>query len=290
MRYEFPSNIRSNFEGYDFLVKFFSKTQKCIFDDILLDLSKTEWFEANLTAVLGAILSRLQFEPNTIKIENICNKIKNIFSRNYFLSYFSGAETPDYYATTVRYRKFKIAEEKLFKEYLDRELLSKEVLPEMSASLRKKINESIFEIFNNAILHGDCENIFSCGQYYHQKKRLDFTIVNLGRTIQTNVNEYLRKNLSGIETIQWAEHEGHTTKQSRIPGGLGFSLIKDFLKKNRGKIQIVSADGYWEQAESNETSRSFSEKFKGTIVNLEFNVADDNHYCLTSEIDENNIF
>jgi len=290
MRYKFPPDIRNNFEGYDFLVKFFSKTQKYVFDDILLDLSETEWFEANLTAVLGAILSRLQFEFNTIKIENIHNKIDNIFSRNYFLSHFGGAEIPDYYKTTIKYRRFKIAEEKLFKEYLDRELLSKEALPEMSALLRKKINESIFEIFNNAVLHGDCENIFSCGQYYPQKKRLDFTIVNLGKTIQANVNEYLIKNLSGIEAIEWAASEGHTTKRSRIPGGLGLSLIKDFLEKNRGKIQIVSADGYWEQTESRKISKPFSKEFQGTIVNLEFNVADNSYYYLTSEIDENDIF
>lgn len=290
MRFEFPQSIKSDFEGYSTLVDFCNITDGLVFDGITLDFIKTKWLEANLTAVLGAILNKTQSELNDVKIVNLDKDVEKLLLKNYFLSHFGGAKIPDYYDTTIKYRKFKMSEEKLFKEYLDRELLSKKAMPGMSDLLRKKINESIFEIFNNAVIHGNCQNIFSCGQYYPKKKRLDFTMVDLGRTIKANVNEYLRDNFSGEDAIRWAVCEGHTTKNGQIPGGLGLSLIREFIGKNKGKIQIVSADGYWEQKEGNETGTHFLGVFPGTIVNLEFNIADKRYYCLSSEIDEKNIF
>ncbi|MBU0567558.1 ATP-binding protein [bacterium] len=290
MKHEFPQEISSNFEGYRGLIDFYNKTSALAFDRIILDFAKTTWLEANLIAVLGAILNKVQSGLNEVKIENLSSNIRNVLSRNHFLSHFGGLKIPDYYKTTIKYRKFKRAEEKLFKEYLDGELLSKEAMPDMSSLLRKKINESIFEIFNNAVIHGNCSHIFSCGQYYPQKKRLDFTIVDLGKTIKANVTGYVNRNLSGKDSIKWAVAEGHTTKQGQIPGGLGLSLIREFLEKNNGKIQIISSDGYWEQEGQGKRDGSFPQTFSGTIVNLEFNIDDKSHYCLLSEIDKDNIF
>ncbi|NIW80623.1 MAG: hypothetical protein GWN16_14705, partial [Calditrichae bacterium] len=95
----------------------------------------------------------------------------------------------------------------------------KKSFPEMSTLLRKKINESIFEIFNNASIHGKCNEVFSCGQYFPKKDILDFTVVDLGRTIKRNVSDFLNKSIAGVESIQWAVSEGNTTKVGSIPGG-----------------------------------------------------------------------
>lgn len=290
MKYEFPQNISSDFEGYKALIDFYNKTAEIGLDEIILDFAKTTWLEANLTAILGATLNKIQLELNDARIVNLSQKIGTLLSRNHFLSHFGGLKIPDYYKTTIKYRKFKTGEEKLFKEYLDRDLLSKKAMPDMSFSLRKKINESIFEIFNNAVIHGDCRNIFSCGQYYPNKKRLDFTMVDLGKTIKANVKRYLGENMSGKDSIKWAVAEGHTTRRGQIPGGLGLSLIREFLEKNNGKIQIVSSDGYWEQKGQGKREGSFSQAFPGTIVNLEFNIDDRSYYYLSSEIDEEEIF
>lgn len=290
MKYDFPQNISSDFEGYNALIDFYNKTAEVGFDEIILDFAKTTWFEANLTAILGAILNKIQSELNDVKIANLSQKMRTLLSRNHFLSHFGGLKIPDYYKTTIKYRKFKTGEEKIFKEYLDGDLLSKEAMPDMSSSLRKKINESIFEIFNNAVIHGDCKNIFSCGQYYPNKKRLDFTIVDLGKTIKANVGRYLRRNVPGKDSIRWAVTLGNTTKQGQIPGGLGLSLIREFLEKNNGKIQIISSDGYWEQKGQGEREGGFSQIFPGTIVNLEFNIDDRSYYYLSSEINKEEIF
>jgi anti-anti-sigma regulatory factor len=285
-----PKNVCTGLEGYSFLIDFYQRTQKTFFEEIVLDFAATTWFEANLLAVLGALLNRLENELNTIRIINLNKKIETLFKRNQFLSHFGGYSLADFYHTTVRYTKFKATEERLFKVYLDNELLAKETMPKMSSRLRKKINESIFEIFNNAAIHGQCSHIFTCGQYFPVKARLDFTIVDLGVTIRKNVSDYLQNDYTGEEAIKWAVSENNTTRKGSIPGGLGLKIIREFIELNKGKIQIISADGYWQQSQNKVTSRSFTKNFPGAIVNLEFNIADQSLYQLSSEVNPNEIF
>lgn len=294
MEYKFTGNIniRSDFRGYEILIDFYNKTKDLGFEEVILNFENVEWFDANLSAAFGAILNDISSRLNDIKLINISSDIEKIWQRNHFLSNF-GSHTiiEDNYDTTSKYKKFKITEEKSFKDYLNIELLSKKTMPEMSEKLRKKINESIFEIFNNAVIHGKCKEIFSCGQYYKKKNKLDFTIVDIGATIKENVTNYLNGSSYGQNSIAWAVIEGHTTKTGDIPGGLGLSLIREFLEKNKGKIQIISANEYWEQNAEKCIEGNFSQKFPGTIVNLEFNIGDKGYYSLASEkINSDEIF
>src|SRR3989442_10337383 len=82
-----------------------------------------------------------------------------------------------------------------------------------------------------------------------------------------------------------ATEGNNTTKTRRIPGGLGLKLLRDFIRLNQGRIQIVSDAGYWEFAKGTATTRRFDKPFPGTTVNLEINAADHHSYCLPSEQD-----
>jgi len=286
-----PVNVKNDSQGYEFLINFCVKTKGCKLENIVLDFRNTDWFEGNMVAILGAIIDRLKEKFNTIKAINLSEIIQGIFKKNHFLSILGGEIQDDFLHTTVEYKKFAKSDRKLFSEYVDTELLSKSGMPKMSKLLRKKISENIFEIFDNAIIHGNCQNIFSCGQYYSETSRLDFTIVDIGITIKKNVNAALSdKNLSGKEAIAWAVKEGNTTKKGDIPGGLGLGLIREFLKLNGGKIQIVSDDGYWDEKGNKTEAKDLSGYFIGTIVNLEFNLNDSRSYLLSSEVDKDDIF
>ncbi|WP_420576739.1 hypothetical protein [Ekhidna sp.] len=290
MTFSFPSHIKSDFQGYSVLVRLFQETRELRSDKLILHFYGTQWFEANLCAGLGAILSSIQGAGNEIEFKGHAN-IQSILSKNGFLAQFGGWKKRDYYSTTIQYRQFDATKIKGFNEYLDRELLAKEDLPRMSELLKKKINKSIYEIFNNCYLHGNCDTAFSCGQYYPTKKRLDFTIADLGHSIRKNVRDFLgNSKLSGAMAIRWAIEEGNTTRSGNIPGGLGFSLIREFLLMNQGKLQIVSSDGYYEVRRGVESVKSFDHTFVGTLVNMEFNINDKYSYALSSEIDVKDIF
>lgn len=291
---KFPYKVCSDYAGYQFLTNLYYETKDVLFTDILLDFSKTSWHEANLCAVLGAVLNDAQNRVNNILITNLSEKISDVFSRNHFLASFQGTVLPDNNNTTIRYRKNKLTEEKLIKEFLFSELVKKQNFPKLSEAAQKEIIRSIFEIYSNAIIHGNTEFVYSCGQFYPSKDppRIDFTIVDLGNTIKNNVNDFLSSNMNGIEAIEWAVLEKNSTKsiKENIPGGLGFKLICDFVKLNKGKVQIVSSDGYWEQKKEVITKKSLDNEFPGTLVNIEFNMDDSSFYYLTSENVDDIIF
>lgn len=300
MIFLFPKEVKSNYGGYATLVRlyysFFSQNSE--FSELKLDFRDTYFFEANLCAVLGAILSKVSENNNTIIFLNLKPKVESIFTRNHFLSYFGGQILPDYNSTTIKFKKFEVVEDKQFKAYLDNELLTQQDLPQMTLTLRKEISKSMFEIFSNADIHGKSKYVFCCGQYYPRLKKIDFTIVDLGRTIRYNVREYLQKPLmSAKEAIEWAVKEGNTTKTGNIPGGLGLSLIRKFISLNQGDFQIISSDGFLSETKGHlltmdlESDNEESMNFMGTIVNLQFNIKDTKSYQLSSEqIDPDDIF
>ncbi len=281
-----PNQVKSDFSGFKSLVDIYAQTKDTMLSTIQFDFSNCSWFEANLCAILGAISHNLTQNLNNVEFINMNLAIKSIFSKNAFLSHFGGDIVLDTYNTTIKYKRYHSNEQTLFKRYLDEELLAKEDFPQMSSHLKKKINESIFEIFENAITHGQSEYVFSCGQYFPRDNppRIDFTIVDMGVSIKTNVNNYLQADFDGDETIKWAVDENNTTKVGDTPGGLGLKVIRDFLRLNHGKIQIVSAEGFWHQNYKNTIlAQNLSNSFPGTVVNIEVNLNDTAYYYSKEE-------
>lgn len=285
MKIFIPAQLKSDISGYSYFANIHRKYFDCENESIDFDFSECSWFEANLAAVLGGILSELQGKGNKVRLINIGPEQHNILTRNRFLASFGYDSTPDLIGTTAHYEKFDITDERKIKDYIEAELLNKPDMPQISQALKTEIIRSIFEIYSNAIMHGKCNFVFSCGQYYPRKSppHMYFTIVDLGETIKSNVASFLKQPYSGEEAILWALKEGNTTKIGSQPGGLGFAVIQEFVKMNNGRIQIASADGYWEYVKGKIFSTTMSQDFAGTIVNLVFNLADTNAYSLKSE-------
>lgn len=152
---------------------------------------------------------------------------------------------------------------------------------------------NIFEIYENARTHGRCEFIHTCGQFFPRKesKPLHFTIVDKGINIKQNVSQFLGREIEASEAISWAMIKGNTTKTGDTSGGLGLSVIFEFIKLNKGKIQVISSDGFYEFNKDLIEKRKLSHAFDGTIVNIRFNLNDSNIYSFVSEDpDFENIF
>lgn len=289
-----PNRISSDYEGYSYFALLNQKISQLLFKTLAFDFRNNTWFEANLCAILGALLNQAKANFNNIVFENLTGKQREILSRNHFLASFGGEKIEDYNNTTIKYRRNKLNDEKLIHNILSNELLGKQEFPRLSIMAHKEIESKIFEIFSNAIIHGDCEFVYSCGQFFPKKlpPRIDFTIVDLGNTIKLNVNNFLASNLSGKDAIEWAIEENHTTKpkEGNIPGGLGLKLITDFVGLNKGKLQIVSAEGFWELNKGKYISHTMAYEFPGTIVNIEFNLDDASFYYLKDEFTKKIIF
>jgi hypothetical protein len=291
--FSIPQNLISNFEGYELLCYISFKSYSTINKNIRFDFSKNDYFEANLCSPFGALLEGLRERGNTIFFDGLNSSVEEEFIKNGFYKLVNaGFSNNDSLVTIMDFKKFTLLDNIKFQDYINEQLLAQKDFPYLTDLLKKKINKSILEIFNNAHTHGGCEFVYTCGQYSVDDMKLKFTISDMGTTIRKNVNDYFKsKNkIDGKDAILWAVQEGNTTKNGSIPGGLGLSLIRSFLTYNEGVLQIISSNGYWEEKNGSIFDNTFQNRFLGTIVNFEFNLSDKKSYALSSEIDPKNVF
>jgi hypothetical protein len=276
--------IRSDKKGFSNLAELAVELKPYSFDTIQVDFSGCEWFDANMSAALGVIFAHTVDRFNTIELIGLPEKIKNILMRNHFLTEFGWPVQKDAYGTIVPYQRFSINNEvRYFVSYLNSHYIGKDI-PDMSNALSECFKKSILEIFVNATMHSESElGVFACGQYFPKKQRLDLCIADAGIGIRRKIYKECGLRMNSDEAIQWALQEGNTTRKGNIPGGLGLKLIQEFVKINKGRIQIVSDRGYWEFDLSGEIITRMDKAFPGTVINIEIDTADTNSYYLRSE-------
>lgn len=267
------------------------QTKELHLDHLELDFSECSFFEANMAAPMYAVLARAYDRLNAVSLKNMSSGVERILRKNHFLSRFGFSEEHDVYQTTLPFKIFKRGAAEQFADYLESYMQGRGI-PEMSPGLTKKFRQSLFEIFQNAALHSRSEyGIFACGQFFPAKNRVDFTIADAGIGIRQNVRRYLKNNrISSCQAIEWALQEGHTTKTGNQPGGLGLKLIKEFIRLNQGRVQIVSRHGFYEYSHDDEYIDKMDHDFPGTCANIEINTDDPCIYCLSSELQATDIF
>jgi len=279
-------------EGFECLASLYSRTRKCLYENIRIDMMSTDWFDADMCAAFGAILYRLGDNLNSVSLTNIPGKIEEILLKNGFLGHYGWTSSvPDHWGTTVPYKRFDIKDSRYFFDYIDNEFIHRSEIPEMSARLLKKFRESVFEIFNNAVQHSNTKlGVFSCGQFFPNRDELNFMVVDLGIGIRKKVRKHIGQDIAPEKAIEWATKERNTTKRSNIPGGLGLKLLCEFIDLNGGRIQIVSDAGYWCREDKRSSKSRLDHPFPGTAVSIKINTADTHSYHLSSELRTDDIF
>lgn len=269
-----PKKIENDVEGFEFFIELYKVFKDYSDKQIILDFSKTRWLEANLSAILGAIVS-FGLNNNRIRLARVSKSVKKILIRNKFFKTFGlDDDLDDLYKTTIRYSQFRESDKIKFQKYLKEEFIPRIKLS-MTDEFSKELRLNLEEVFQNARIHGKCDNIHVCGQYYYSNKKVKFTIVDLGKTIHQNYIEYFKKEISDELAIYWATKDGNSTKDIDETGGIGLFQLCEFIKANGGKIQIISAKGYWEKNNDEVITYKYDYPFDGTIVNIEVNVTEE---------------
>ncbi|MDR0573276.1 MAG: ATP-binding protein [Tannerella sp.] len=280
-------DINNSFESYQQLINLYEEHKEKLYGRIHIGLYK--WFAANMSAAMGAVLDLFTENFSEICFDYIKPETERILLKNDFLTYYGKVREVDVNHTTIRFQKLKPSDGKYFKTYVIEELVGRTELPQMSTALKEKIVEAIYEIFVNAQIHSETKHIYTCGQFYPTKNKIEFTIVDTGIGFRNKINNRFSSSLSATQAIQWAVKDKNTTKET-ISGGIGLALLKEFIDLNKGKMQIVSDAGYYEFGDRGVVTESFAGRFPGTIVNLQFCTDDTHKYALKSEININDIF
>jgi anti-sigma regulatory factor (Ser/Thr protein kinase) len=281
------SNINNTYESYQALISFYQENKDKASDRIYFQFHS--WFAANMSAALGAILDAFTERFNSVHFDNISPAVERILLKNDFFTYYGRRREVDVNHTTIRFQKLKPTDGRYFKVYVIEELIGRTELPHMSDALKEKMVEAIYEIFVNAQIHSETQYIYTCGQFFPKKNEIEFTIVDTGVGFKNKINKRFGRSLSAKDAIAWAVEDKNTTKEN-ISGGIGLALLKEFIGINRGKLQIVSDNGFYQYSVNGVSSRQFTGQFPGTIVNLQLRTDDGSNYALKTELDTNDIF
>ena len=278
--------IGTNRKSFEYLSKIAEDIKNDNPSKIKIDFSDCSFFEANMASPLYSVLSTYS-KKGAISCINIRESIRKVFMCNHFSEQLGLNDVMNETTTMLPFRIFDLCEESAaeFFVYLQSYFCGKG-LPKMTEILTKKIHQSVLELLINALSHSFSENgVFTCGQYYPNKRRLDFTISDGGVGIKQNVVNYTGKPMTATQAIKWALEAGNTTRTNGTPGGLGLDLLKEFITLNGGKLQIVSSKGYYEYIrgyEKNKKTNDMNYEFPGTSINIEINAMDKNIYDLKS--------
>lgn len=290
MKFALPE-IRHNLAGFKELVHLNGELENCRFVTIEIDMTSAGWFDADMCSPFGAILYRAGHFGNQVHLTNVQPGVEKILSKNGFLSHYGRMLLPDTYGTTIPYQRFDVKDDRFFASYVESRFVQRSEMPRMSPGLVKRFRESVFEIFSNAVIHSQTQlGIFSCGQFFPKRNRLDFSVADLGIGIQRNVKEHTGVDLPAHEAIEWATQAHNTTKRGQIPGGLGLKLLSEFITLNGGRMQIVSDSGYWSLEKDQTQIMLLPRPFPGTVVSVEINTSDTQSYALSSELTDSDIF
>ncbi len=287
-----PKHVSTDSTGYECLSALYYEALNQEDKEIKYNFDKCKIFDANLSAVLGALFDALTSAGKKVYLTTPKNEtVKHTLARNNFFRSFQPEQPIDETDDYVNYMKFSASDSELFKEYIEKELFKKTKFPKHTEKAGKQIKTSIYEIFVNATTHGKCDFVYGCGEYKPDKRPpvLDMTIVDCGQTIYKEVNNFFGKEEhSPCSAIKWAMQEGNTTKKDT--GGLGLSELHTFISLNKGALQIVSDCGMVEFRNGVWSEKPLSVPFPGTIVNMKFNFNDNKiYYIATENIDINNL-
>ncbi|KFL33151.1 MULTISPECIES: hypothetical protein [unclassified Sulfurospirillum] len=294
------NKVNSLFEAIDYFEQIINIATNAI---LRIDFENASFVRNHYLSIIGMGLEIVK--NRDIQIQLILPRRQTVLismRKIGFLSAFmKEQDAKDTFKTMIRYTNIPLANYDLqlqeFHQYFIQQFTGK--VANLSPKLLNKILQKILELFSNVFRHSESAlGLFCSGQFYPSNEKFNFTIVDNGVTIKTNVNRYLFKqfiknrstteklfgkkfqSLRGDEAIQWALQDTHSTTGK---GGLGLSLLMDFIKISEGSIEIISNDGYYSIKDGIEVSKTLESSFEGTLISIELNTQSNQYYFLQEE-------
>lgn len=261
-------------------------------DVVQFDFTNCDFLRSNAVVLLGGMARvieaqgrSVQFNWGSISDPNLLKFLRS----NGFASHFGFDSKSFYSSTMIPYREDYKSDHHSISDYLSDKWLGNNWV-QISEKLKDEIIGKKWEIYANAFEHsGSNVGVFSCGQYFPNKKDLVLSVVDFGVGIPESVRTYLRSRYSAERLshvsdaffMEWAFRSGTTTTIGTARG-LGLDFLKRFIALNQGKLEVYSNAGYVIVDCHGERHRNCPVSFPGTIVHITLR-CDENIYTLSSE-------
>jgi signal transduction histidine kinase len=261
------------------------------FLEVKFNFSRCGFLRQNAVAFLGGIARLIEnrFGRVVFDWDTISHAIRMNLAQNGFLAAFGNGDGP-WRGNSVPFREDVNRDKDGLTSYLRTMWLGRDWV-HLSNALQNVIAGRVWEIYENAFEHGHSETgVFSCGQHYPNLGVLKLTIVDFGVGIPSNVRVYKgNSNIPAEKALEWAFQRGTTTKPNGMGRGLGLDILKQFVRLNKGRLEIFSHEAYGLIDEHRETYQSRQSFFEGTLVNITLR-CDEAYYQLASEDNDEPLF
>ncbi|MEN4386153.1 ATP-binding protein [Streptococcus pyogenes] len=270
-----PAEIKPDYQYLLLLnIEFISTISKATkFDTILFDFSRTNWIDAEMTVVLSMMFELALQTANevTVMIEIMPEKVKTILQKNNFFPFYGiGEKLVDTFNTTITFFANTPSNDILIHEYIQEKVFAA-IGNKISKDFLKEVSYCIFEIVHNVRDHSESDRFYICGQHYPKTGILRLAISDLGIGLPAKVKQRNPHITSDIEAVEWAFVDGNTTKR-RKEGGVGLYSIKDLLHQ-RGQLKLISNQAYYSISPTGITiNQTMPERFRGTLLWIEFDI------------------
>lgn len=245
LQYELTGSINSTSYGYKKILDLYRYCRAYRNQTIMVGFEKLIWIDANMSAVLSAVLYKLRDE-NNVKFyagKEHADRFPILIANGFFKPNGTPIEVRST-GTEVRLKEFNKADDQEYFNYIDTELLSHEGI-KLDEDIKNCIIECLIEVFGNFEIHAKNEYpLFICGQYYPKKREFKCTIQDLGVGFLKPVFEK-HPNIDTYEkAIKWALVKGNTSRTD-TPGGLGMEVLKDNMISLGGRFEVISGNCYY---------------------------------------------
>ena len=271
--YQFKGVITTDFKGYSELLRFYNfclSKRNCTIE---LDWNSLEMLDANLCALLCAMIHKLKKENNLIFYldVSILKGGLSVFWRNGFANFILKRKDniEDDRKSTIKLKAFRIDSFDGYCDYIEKDLLQHRGIDSMKFKDKNKVKDSYLELFNNYEIHAETkEPILCCGQFFPSSGELKFTLVDMGCGFLKKIAEKTKdddKILEAAKAIQWAIKGGTTKKEAK--GGTGLKKMLFYCMSGNSSMHIITDNCYW-MYDGSITNFKIEQPFTGTTIHL----------------------
>jgi hypothetical protein len=277
-RVVFPAIVTTGKQGHEFLGSFYQQSCAHRETTVLLDFSKLTFFEGNLSALLLALAHKLKLE-NNLRFNCFAGPKHNgmeLLMRNGLYGLLSDQPDvlpPDHQQSTVQARLFQSDEDEAFFNHIEKDLFGHRSLQDLPQDLREwLLNDFFVETFTNIKVHSNSTLPFAtCGQFFPVKRKMHFSICDLGDGFFKKIREYTSEQDQPItspeKAIEWALNGGSTQR------GRGGSALKNIhhrcLESGHG-LSVVTDGMIWELKNGRAQCRPLYTPILGASIHMVF--------------------
>lgn len=235
---------------------------------VTFDFSEVAWAAPfGLTAVSVTIERCLAGKKQLFYRPPKNSKVKKYLKKIGFDQIFlRGKRGPNHFSTSVELKRLATVDP----GYADALVKLIDLLFSLSEDDEFQLRLHINELMTNAFDHSKSPmGFYACAQWYRQNRNLRVSFADGGIGILETLNQSKKygRFADHADAIKKAVEPGVTTRVGR-GGGWGLSYIRNYVKRNRGVLTIISGDSkvnfYYNKAET----RKHKSSFQGTIVDI----------------------